>query len=82
MAEGLFDLPAVGVVEQGKRTERTEWAVRWTRELPNIARKGTIEPASSREYAERRASYMLNGSALEVVSRQVVSYTSDWEVTA
>lgn len=64
--------------ESGTRTEVVEWGVRWTRDIPSVARKGHVDLAASEAYARDRAAYLFGGEATEVVSRTVVTYTQDW----
>lgn len=68
--------------ESGTRTVTTTWGVRWTRTVPHIAKKGTVQPASSRQHAHDIVNYMADvcdGCPLEVVTQRVVTNMSGWE---
>jgi len=75
--DGLFDPPAHLCPSE----ETIEWATRWVREIPGVARVGQIDPAPNREYAEQRARNLFGGSVMEVVSRTVITHTGPWSVT-
>lgn len=81
MTAPLFDLP--GHVELGKRTERTEWGVRWLRDHV-IAKRGQVTTAQNEGLARWWATHpeaAYSGfprGAVEVVSRTVVTYTGRW----
>ena len=78
MTATLFDIPAS---EDGEREERTEWGVRWTRTIPHVVTAGQVDPAAGEEHARVRHASMWGGTCSEVVSRTVVTHTTDWEVT-
>ena len=71
MSEPLFGEP-------GRRTVATEWGVRWIKDIPHVARRGTVEPAASEAHARHVAAGM---SQLEAVSRRVVTYMGDWSAS-
>lgn len=79
MTGALFDLPAPA--ESGKREERTEWGVRWTRTIPHVVTAGQVDPAASEENARLRQQSMFGGTCSEVVSRTVVTHTTEWGTT-
>lgn len=84
MSDMLFDLPAAGVVEHGKRTERIEWGQRAIRDHVLIGKKGTVRPAPGEEaaYGYDGAHYRGGPVMFEPVKRTVVTYTGDWEAAS
>lgn len=85
MTAPLFDLP--GHVEAGKRTERTEWGVRWLRDHVTVKR-GHIDMAPTEARARWWATHPeapysgFPTGAVTVVSRTIVTYTGRWEADA
>lgn len=78
MTAALFDLPTT---EAGRREERTEWGARWTRTIPNVVTAGQVDPAANEDHARVRGESMWGGACSEVVSRTVVTYTTEWEAS-
>lgn len=78
--DGPADLALFG--DQGRRTERTEWGVDWPVDS-YLNQRGKVAPAVDREHAERMAEYPYwhAGQTYHgfVVSRTVVTYTTEWE---
>lgn len=67
--------------DRGRREERTEWGVRWTRTIPNVVTAGQVDPAVNEDNARTRHRSAWSGRCSEVVSRTVVTYTTDWEAS-
>lgn len=70
-----LDLPGI---EQGKRNSETEWGLRYTRSN-RFAKKGEVVFQPSETQARFNEGESAWGWAdTEVVSRVVVTYTTDW----